>query len=506
MNLQQAFIHCVSRAARFSLLGITLGLTCILLICSYNLFFHPLRNVPGPFLARISRLWTRIGNYNGVKAHRIHAAHQRYGNIVRVSPNELSFADPAAVREIYMSDAFAKEETFYRAKRVFHEEMIMSLRDQDAHKARRKMLSRGFSQAAMLDFESTIADKTQVLMDQWARLGADGKPVDVYPWCLWLGFDTVYHLMFDEDPGSLRQGRAPDVMKYLRAWRPLFTYKEFVPQLEQYGVHLPGNVGNNFRLVEEWKNMAMKLVQNLRTRGSTTPFLRFALAEKDAHLGRPLTDSELAEEAMGGMFGGTGTTGNTFVYLLWGVLQQPSVTKKLREELQQVSEGRDETPSYTALAQLPFLQACLNETLRLYPTIIATLPRTALRDTTVCGVAVPRGTIVGTQNYTLHRSASAFPQPEAFMPERWLDSQGRLKDDERMKEAFVPFSVGPRKCIGLNLAQMELTKATAAFFLRFQRAEVDWDAMREGDMDMFDCFSASPRGTKLILKLWEKSS
>ena len=143
----------------------------------------------------------------------------------------------------------------------------MSFRDQDTHKHRRKLLSRGFSQASMLDFEGTMSSKIQTLMDQLASIGAGGKSFDVYPWCLWLGFDTVYHLIFDEDPGSLRQGRAPDVMKYLRAWRPLFTYKEFVPQLERYGVYLPGPADNNFRLVQQWKNMAVSFIQSLGAEG-----------------------------------------------------------------------------------------------------------------------------------------------------------------------------------------------------------------------------------------------
>ena len=380
----------------------------------------------------------------------------------------------------------------------------MSFRNQDAHKQRRKLLSRGFSQASMLDFEVHMTSKIQTLMDQWARLSAGGQAIDVYPWCLWLGFDTVYHLMFDDDPGSLSKGKAPTVMKYIRAWRPLFTYKEFIPLLEQYGIYLPGNPGRNFRLVQEWKMYAVKLIGDLRRKGTKTPFLRYALAEEDGHLGRLLTDSELAEESMGGMFGGTGTTANTFVYLLWGILRQPQVGRKLREELEQSTRGQSTgmVPTYTVLSQLPYLQACLNETLRLYPTIIATLPRTALRDTTVCGTSVPKGTVVGTQNYTIHRDPESFPNPEDFRPERWLEEDERLKDDDKMKIAFVPFSLGPRKCIGINLAMMELVKVTAAFFLRFKDASVDPSVTTE-DMEMFDCFSASPQDGRLILRLRE---
>lgn len=94
-------------------LAVTSIVLYLLYIAFYNVFLHPLRNVPGPPLARLSKLWSRYGNLKGRKSHRIHAAHLKYGNVVRVAPSELSFADPAAVRDIYKNDAFVKEEDFY---------------------------------------------------------------------------------------------------------------------------------------------------------------------------------------------------------------------------------------------------------------------------------------------------------------------------------------------------------------------------------------------------------
>lgn len=175
---------------------ITLGIAVSSIYCLgsilYNIFLHPFHAVPGPRLAKISKAWSRYGNLKGRKSHRIHEAHQRYGPIVRVAPNELSFADPVAVRDIYSNDSLIKEESFYRAKRVFHEEMLMSFRNPEAHKQRKKLLQRGFSQASMLAFEPQIDDKIQTMLDQWATVAKkkDGL-VNVYPWLLWLAFDIV---------------------------------------------------------------------------------------------------------------------------------------------------------------------------------------------------------------------------------------------------------------------------------------------------------------------------
>lgn len=181
-----------SRALDFIVLVLAILAIYCLGTALYNIFLHPLRSIPGPPLAKISKAWSRYGNLKGRKSHRIHAAHQKYGPVVRVAPNELSFSSPEAVRDIYAHDAFVKEETFYRAKRVFHEEMVMSFRDPEAHKQRKKLLQRGFSQAAMVAFEPEIDTKIEALIGQWTQRAKEGDGrVDVYPWLLWLAFDIV---------------------------------------------------------------------------------------------------------------------------------------------------------------------------------------------------------------------------------------------------------------------------------------------------------------------------
>ncbi|KAK4945726.1 hypothetical protein LTR10_015074 [Elasticomyces elasticus] len=330
--------------------------------------------------------------------------------------------------------------------------------------------------------------------------------------------------MFDEDPGSVKAGRPDPIMRYIRAWRPTFIYvspsnyyskkkpgdkgvekvvislliggqKEFMPQLEQWGPYVPGRVGGYFRDVQTWKKIAMNVVGKVRVNGTKTPFLSNVLSNHDAYIGRPLNDSELAEECMGGMFGGSGTTANTFVYILWGCLRHPDVVRKLKQELKSAFPERHTVPDNVTCSNLPYLQAVINDTLRRYPTIVATLPRTAAEDVIVAGQHLPKGTIVGTQNYTIHRWASAFPDAEKFDPDRWLSKE----NDEDRKLAYTPFSVGPRRCIGMNLAEMELNLLTACFFLRFD-ATID-PSMTEEDMRLYDTFNAGPAGAKLLVHL-----
>ncbi|KAL6702809.1 hypothetical protein ACN47E_000895 [Coniothyrium glycines] len=480
-----------------------LCLFCLYFVQSavHNLLLHPFRKLPGPRLARISRIWTRHANLKGLRYMKIHQAHEQYGPVVRIGPNELSFADPSVIREIYMASTFQKEESFYFSKRGYEEEHLFSFRNPEAHNQRRKLLSRGYSQQSVLGVEHEISNKLQILLDRFAMEATNTGVVDVHFWVHLLSFDIVYRLLFGEDPKSLESGGEHRVLSYLRAWRPIFIYKEFWPQLEKYGIYLPGGLGDNFRKVKEWKEYSVDLIRRSRQNGVVTPFFHSVLyGEKDGYLNRPLTDSELAEECMSGMFGGTGTTANTFVFLLWATLRHKEVASKLKAELKSAFPDPKAMPDHQSCSRLPYLQAVINETLRMYPTIVAMLPRTAMRDSVVAGVPIPKGTVIGIQNYTIHRWEPAFPDPERFDPERWFDETHA----NQRKEAFVPFSVGARRCIGMNLAQMELNKLVAAFFLRFD-ASID-PSMRPEDMRMFDSFSAGPVGRKLLLQLKESSA
>lgn len=230
--------------------------------------------------------------------------------------------------------------------------------------------------------------------------------------------------------------------------------KEFIPSLERWGPYVPGTVGGYFRDVQAWKDYAVDIVRKCREQGAKTPFLRSVLdGEKDAFLGRQLTDSELAEECMGGMFGGSGTTANTFLYILWACLQRQDIVKALQTELREHFPDKASFPDYKTCSTLPYLQAVIKETMRLYPTIIATLPRTARHATIVQGIHIPKGTIVGTQNYTIHRDPVAFPDAEAFKPARWLEKEG----EQERKEAWIPFSVGSRKCVGIKYVEVPMS-------------------------------------------------
>lgn len=100
------------------------------------------------------------------------------------------------------------------------------------------------------------------------------------------------------------------------------------------------------------------------------------------------------------------------------------------------------------------------------------------------------------QTWTTHRDPIAFPDPNKWDPERWL-SPSKSADAERAKEMFMPFSKGPRICLGKSMAVMELKKTTAALVMqtRFRVAP----STKDEDMVMIDHFLAIPKGGKCEL-------
>ena len=135
--------------------------------------------------------------------------------------------------------------------------------------------------------------------------------------------------------------------------------------------------------------------------------------------------------------------------------------RRLHEELSGVLGGRP--PTVADLERLPYLQAVINEALRLYPPAYL-LARTSIAPSTIGGYDFPTGTTILMSQWVTHRDARFFDDPDAFRPERWLDGlMGRLPAG-----AYYPFGDGPRRCIGQGFALLESALVTATIAQRFQ--------------------------------------
>lgn len=207
------------------------------------------------------------------------------------------------------------------------------------------------------------------------------------------------------------------------------------------------------------------------------------------------------------------TTSTTLTYLFWELAKHQDWQEKLRAELRTaLAPEIHDAPTYSQLAELPVLDAVVNETLRLHPAAPASLQRsTPAGGREIDGYFIPEGvsavdsssahdrwlillqTVVSMQCYTTQRNPDVFPDPETWKPERW--QSGKVTNE--MKELFMPFSKGPRACLGRNLALMELKLPTARLILQTKVAVAP--ETTDAGMEMQDHFLALPKAGKCDL-------
>ncbi len=215
--------------------------------------------------------------------------------------------------------------------------------------------------------------------------------------------------------------------------------------------------------------------------------------------GRPIPSEELGSEAAGFILAGSHTTSSSLTWIVWRLLRHPQVLEKLVAELDEALAGspRDIVPKHALVEKLPYLECIIKEGLRIDTAVPGSTPRYVPPEgCEINNVRLPPRTIVSAQAYSCHRDPSVYPKPDEFIPERWLN------ETAAMKRFYIPFGAdGPRKCIGIHLAYMELRVILASLFWRFEMSLLG-DPDRDMELDEF--WLANPVGQKLEVMVRER--
>lgn len=203
--------------------------------------------------------------------------------------------------------------------------------------------------------------------------------------------------------------------------------------------------------------------------------------ETGAKLGR----EELTAEALTQLIAGSDTTSNTSCALLYHCLRNPQVIRKLQNELDAALPDPDAVPTFAQVRDLPYLDAVIKETMRIHSTSSLGLPRVVPPGPGITlpnsDVHFPQGVVLSVPAYTIHHSTAVWgPDAELFRPERWE------KVTEQQKAAFIPFSYGPRACVGRNVAEMELALIVGTVFRRYEFE------LRQGELETREGFLRKP--------------
>ncbi|KAJ0390252.1 hypothetical protein P43SY_010959 [Pythium insidiosum] len=185
--------------------------------------------------------------------------------------------------------------------------------------------------------------------------------------------------------------------------------------------------------------------------------------------GEGLNEDDLVEFILTFVFAARDTTADTLSWLFYVVGHRPDVEQRLRAEMDEKLPPGSNTTYLTTehLKDFVYMEAVIKETLRLYPAAPYTL-RTCASDTVICGdIFLRKGDMVGTPMYAMARNPSVWgPDASEFRPERWIDeATGKIKQVAASK--FYTFSAGPRTCVGMSLAMLELRVVVANLLQRY---------------------------------------
>ncbi|KAJ4317379.1 hypothetical protein N0V94_004982 [Neodidymelliopsis sp. IMI 364377] len=440
----------------------------------YNLYFHPLAKFPGPPLAPLSIYWKAYVEcvQNRSFCHELVALHARYGDVVRVGPNELHFANPNAYNDIYNNkNRWDKEARLYKS---FNEDRSsFGFLTYHEAKNRKDVLNRSFSQAAIESAEKLVTDETHALCAAFDRQAKAARPADLYFAFRCMSMDIITTFCFGKPIHAVDAPdfRAPIVvamdasMDVFIRFKYSDLYKNMIlkcpPKLSRIlSPPTAGLVDLQELLREQIAGLTSDPEQLKLLPHNMTIYHRLLDPEAYRDKTVPSADS-LYEEAQALMFGGGDTVGNTLMLGTYHLLRQPETLAKLKKEILDVWPTLSSEPKLKDLETLPYLNAVIKESLRLSSGVTSGLLRVVPpTGATIAGVAVPPGTIVATGSTFVHYNASLFPSPQSFTPERWLENK-------ELDNWLVAFSKGPRMCLGINLAWAELRLAFAHTLRKF---------------------------------------
>ncbi|KAL3887168.1 hypothetical protein ACJMK2_027118 [Sinanodonta woodiana] len=248
--------------------------------------------------------------------------------------------------------------------------------------------------------------------------------------------------------------------------------------------YLPGDplkmrlMKENSEIFQKWFESMVQEHRNTYQKGTARDFIDLFISEanerEEADEISTFTDLQLYE-SLGDIFGaGSETTATTIRWILLQFLNFPEIQNKCFKEIDQVV-GRKRLPQLRDKKHLPYLEATIMETLRVYPVAPLAVPHTVSKEIIFRGYHIPQGTTVLVNLDSVLRDPSTFKDPDVFRPERYLDEDGQITKPEE----HIPFSIGRRVCLGESVARMELFIFIASLVQKFEFVPAERDKVPE---------------------------
>ncbi|KAI0236828.1 hypothetical protein L0F63_001480 [Massospora cicadina] len=426
-----------------------------------SLLIGPLKEIPSPLVFQLFPIYYKYILARGDGPFIIHEYHQVYGPTMRVGWDTVLFVDQDAANLIYGSYQFDKA-YMYKGFNYFGENLL-SVLSRDQHAERRRMLGPAFTQNSILKLEPRIMEVgIKGLMRELELAYETEAAVNIYDTTRFMLWDVTCDISLGSSMGML-DGQNLAILGWMRS---VLKYGIICAMFPIFKHYKPNCL---IRLRDAQETIMQRYISQRETNSIPQDEIRIfdILYDHVYEDGKRLSYDQMFSEAHVLLVSGTNTVSTTISLLICLVLKHPEVHKKLCDE---VREGVDGLISYHQCKKLPYVEAVIHEVLRLYP--VASIP--TLRITPSGGrklgdYFIPEKTQVGVPLYSLHRSRQLWKDPDEFLPERWLDAANCI-----VKHAhYLPFSKGPRACIGKELAWMEMKLVISNLFRSYQLSLVN---------------------------------
>ncbi|MGB4068864.1 MAG: cytochrome P450 [Nitrospira sp.] len=308
-------------------------------------------------------------------------------------------------------------------------------------KRHRRIIQPIFHRARMSAMAERMVQVGKQRIAGWAD--QEGQTIDIAAEMMQLALEVISQTMF-----TTSMAQHIDRISHALRVSIKYAFDSFHNPL-QSPLWVPTARNREFRAATQFMDQLIYglLAERRRTGATHGDLLDLLLHARDEETGAGLSDQELRDEALTIFAAGHETTANALAWTWYLLATHPEAKAQFHEEIDRVLHGR--MPSADDLQHLPYTRAIFDESLRLYPPAPA-VQRKALTSTTVGGLPLPAGALVLIGTYNLHRHPAFWPNPEQFMPERWLA-------DERpaARYAYLPFGAGPRACVGIHFSSVE---------------------------------------------------
>ncbi|KAH3907055.1 hypothetical protein HBI56_114470 [Parastagonospora nodorum] len=477
------------------------------IICNiiYNVYFHPYARYPGPYLAKFTDLYAGYHAWKGDIHLDMWRCHQVYGDKVRYAPNRLNINTVMGLKNIYKDGKpYLKSKNY--AAMVHQATNTLTVRDRKDHGRRRRVIQQGLSDSTLRAFEPYMYEIINRFCDrmiqtveeehQARECGQSHNALEnqkwntsrnMSEWCNYLAFDLMATFIFSGKYNMLEREQ----------------YRYVVQCIEQSNIRvssiLQAPILKAFRIDKILfpraivaRNMFLGFVGKLlrdtkkNDRSQRKDLFEMLSHAKDPESGNGFTPEEIVAESVTLVVAGADTSATAMAAIFFYLSRNPDAYARAAAEVRSTFDSVEDIQGGAKLNSCRYLRACIDEAMRMSPSVGQTLAREVpVGGAVVDGDFIPGGCDVGVPIYAIHHKEDIYSDPFNYNPERWMvEKEGASQQVSDMYAAYNPFSVGPRSCMGKGVALVEMmaTFAVVLFRMDFKMADTDTAGGKPGSV------------------------